>query len=99
MVFDQRSGENVHTRLGLLPPNSMINVTRLNGKKFFINAELIQLVEATPDTVITLVNHEKYIVKESTDEVVKKIIEYKSRLYHSKMSSSDQDTQVVAGAD
>lgn len=89
----------MHTRLGLLPPNSMISVTRLNGKKFFINAELIQLVEATPDTVITLVNHEKYIVKDPADEVVQRIIDYKSRVYHSRISEPDQDSHEAAGAD
>jgi flagellar protein FlbD len=54
----------------------MIKVTRLNGKEFVVNAELIQYVEATPDTVITLVNHEKLVVKESIDEVVKRVVEY-----------------------
>jgi flagellar protein FlbD len=54
----------------------MIKVTRLNGKEFVVNAELIQYVEATPDTIITLVNHEKLVVKEPVDEVVRRTIEY-----------------------
>jgi flagellar protein FlbD len=54
----------------------MIKVTRLNGKEFIVNAELIQYLEETPDTVITLVNHEKLVVKESADEVVKRVVEY-----------------------
>jgi flagellar protein FlbD len=54
----------------------MIKVTRLNGKEFVINAELIQFLEETPDTVITLLNHEKVVVKETVDEVVKRVIEY-----------------------
>jgi flagellar protein FlbD len=54
----------------------MIKVTRLNGKEFFVNAELVQFVEETPDTVITLTNHDKVMVKESADEVVKRIIDY-----------------------
>jgi len=54
----------------------MIKVTRLNGKEFVVNAELIQYVEATPDTVITLVNHEKLVVKEPVDEIVRRSIEY-----------------------
>ena len=41
-----------------------------------INAELIQFVEETPDTVITLTTHEKVLVKESADEVVRKAVEY-----------------------
>lgn len=54
----------------------MIRVTRLNGKEFVLNAELIQFLEETPDTVITLVNHEKIVVKEKMDEVVRRVIEY-----------------------
>jgi len=54
----------------------MIRLTRLNGKEFVVNAELIQFVEETPDTVITLLNHEKIVVKEKADEVVKRSVEY-----------------------
>jgi flagellar protein FlbD len=54
----------------------MIRLTRLNGKEFVVNAELIQFVEETPDTVVTLVNHEKIVVKEKADEVVKRSVEY-----------------------
>ncbi len=54
----------------------MIKVTRLNGKEFVVNAELIQYVEATPDSVITLVNHEKLVVKESLDEIIRRVVEY-----------------------
>jgi flagellar protein FlbD len=54
----------------------MIKVTRLNGKEFVVNAELIQYLEETPDTVITLVNHEKLLVKEPVDEVIRRSIEY-----------------------
>lgn len=54
----------------------MIKVTRLNKKQFVVNAEMIQFLEETPDTVITLMNHEKIVVKESVDEIVKRVIEY-----------------------
>jgi flagellar protein FlbD len=57
----------------------MIKLTRLNGKEFVLNAEMIQFVESTPDTVITLTNREKIVVKESVDMVIKKVIEF-SRL-------------------
>ncbi len=43
----------------------MIKVTRLNGKNFMLNAEIIETLEETPDTVITLVDGKKYVVKES----------------------------------
>lgn len=54
----------------------MIKVTRLNGSKFFVNPELIQTIEATPDTLITLSNGVKMIVKDSTDSIIKQIIDY-----------------------
>jgi flagellar protein FlbD len=54
----------------------MIKVTRLNGKEFVVNADLIQYLEETPDTILTLVNHEKVVVKEKADEVIRRVIEY-----------------------
>ncbi|MGN0352710.1 MAG: flagellar FlbD family protein [Roseburia sp.] len=47
----------------------MIEVTRLNDTKLLVNAELIELVEETPDTVITLTTGRKLVVKESRQEV------------------------------
>ena len=67
----------------------MIYLTRLNGKIFYINAELIQLVEATPDTVVTLTNDAKYIVKESPEAVIDKIVHYRRRLYNPRFVSED----------
>lgn len=58
----------------------MIRVSRLNGKEFVVNAELIQFVEETPDTVITLLNHEKIVVREKADEVVRRVVEYQRSL-------------------
>lgn len=54
----------------------MITVTRLNGKRFVINAELIRTVEENPDTTITLINGDHLIVKESMEEVVERSVEY-----------------------
>ncbi|MCK6485375.1 MAG: flagellar FlbD family protein [Phycisphaerae bacterium] len=54
----------------------MIRVTRLNGEPLVINAELIKLVEETPDTMITLTNNERIVVKETMDEVVQRAIQY-----------------------
>lgn len=58
----------------------MIEVTRLNNKFFVINCEMIETVEATPDTVITLTNGRKYVVAEKVEEIVEKVIEYKRKL-------------------
>jgi flagellar protein FlbD len=54
----------------------MITVTRLNGKPMVINAELIRTVEENPDTTITLVNGDHFIVKETMADVVDRTIDY-----------------------
>ncbi|MCD6420076.1 MAG: flagellar FlbD family protein [Synergistetes bacterium] len=58
----------------------MIKLRRLNGKEFVLNAELIETIEKTPDTVITLINEHKYVVEDDVDEVIGKVIEYKQKL-------------------
>lgn len=55
----------------------MIALRRLNGQEFILNSDLIETIEATPDTVITLVNNKKIIVTNSLEEVVRKAIKYK----------------------
>jgi len=54
----------------------MIPVTRLNGKRFVLNAEQIRYIENTPDTMITLMNGDKIMVMEDLEDVVKLAIEY-----------------------
>lgn len=57
----------------------MIPLTRTNGAKFYVNPELIQTVEATPDTVITLVSNKKFIVKDTPEEIAERFIEYRHK--------------------
>jgi flagellar protein FlbD len=59
----------------------MINVTRFNDKKFVLNAELIESIEENPDTVITLTNGHKYLVKETLDEVLDLVYDYKNKIF------------------
>ncbi len=59
----------------------MIKLTRLDDTEIVLNANLIEYVEATPDTVITMTTGRKYIVKESVDEVIKKAEEFFSRSF------------------
>lgn len=59
----------------------MIKVTRLNDKEFVINTDIIEFIESTPDTVITTTTGKKVIVKEDVDEVIKKVIKFKSKIY------------------
>ena len=54
----------------------MIALTKLNGKRFVVNAEHIRYVENTPDTMITLSTGDRVMVQESIEEVVRRAIEY-----------------------
>ena len=56
----------------------MIRVTRLNGEQFALNPDLIERVEAHPDTVAFLVDGTKYVLKESVDEVLREIREFRA---------------------
>ena len=58
----------------------MIQLTRLNGPVFALNPDLIERAEATPDTVVTLVNGSKYVIRESLDELIQLILSYKGTL-------------------
>ena len=55
----------------------MIRLKRLNGKEFVVNCDLIEFIESTPDTVVTLVSGNKFVVRESIEEVIDKVVQYK----------------------
>ena len=55
----------------------MVQLTRLNNQPLVVNSDLIKFVEQAPDTLITLVNGEKFMVRESSEEVVKRTIEFR----------------------
>ena len=54
----------------------MIGLTKLNNQTFVVNADLIKFVETTPDTLVTLTTGERLLVKESTDEVIRRVVQY-----------------------
>jgi len=58
----------------------LIKVTRLNGVGYWLNPHLIEEIEKKPDTTITLLSGKKLIVKETPDEVIVRIIEYRKKL-------------------
>lgn len=60
--------------------NPVILVTRLNGSQFYVNAELIRIVEGTPDTVISMIDGVKLIVREAPDRVIERIILYRRQV-------------------
>lgn len=59
----------------------MIHLTRLNGNPLVINSDLIKVAEASPDTMLTLINGEKIVVLESCEEVVSRTIAYRARVF------------------
>ena len=58
----------------------MIEVTRLNGSIYFLNPDMILTMEPTPDTVITLTNGEKLMVKESPQTLIERFVALKRRI-------------------
>ena len=58
----------------------MIELTRLNGNPILLNSDLIKTAEASPDTMLTLINGEKLIVREELDEIVERVLAYRATL-------------------
>lgn len=59
----------------------MIELTRLNGTSFLLNSDLIEIIEETPDTVISLTTGRKFVVKESRQDIKNLVISYKKEIY------------------
>ncbi len=60
----------------------MIKLTRLNHSELYLNPDLIKTLEETPDTIITLLNDDHYLVRERAEEVIDKIVAYRVRILH-----------------
>ncbi len=58
----------------------MIELTRLNGNPMLLNSDLIKTAEASPDTMLTLINGEKLIVREELSEVLDRVLAYRATL-------------------
>ena len=58
----------------------MITVRRLNDRTIVLNADLIKMIESTPDTLITLINGDTLMVRDSLEEVVDKAVEYARKI-------------------
>ena len=67
----------------------MIRLQRLNKEQFVLNADLIETLEATPDTVVTLTTGKKLMVKNDVDDIVGQVIAYRRQC--------NQSITVVAG--
>ncbi|MEW8955123.1 flagellar FlbD family protein [Clostridium sp.] len=62
----------------------MITVRAMTGKDFILNCDHIEKIESVPETLITLTNGKKYIVMETPNEVIKRAIEYKNKMFYFK---------------
>ena len=67
----------------------MVKLTRLNNTILVVNGELIEFIEATPDTIVTLTTGRKVVVRETVDDVIQLVVAYKrSFLQHGPMARS-----------
>lgn len=58
----------------------MVHLTRLNGEDFILNCRHIERIEMIPESKVILTNGKYYIVEESTDEIIKRVIEYNGKI-------------------
>ena len=59
----------------------MIKITKLNKEEVYVNADLIEIIEATPDTALIFTGGKRMVVRDSADEVVERILKYKKFVY------------------
>jgi flagellar protein FlbD len=77
----------------------VIRLTRLNSQQITVNSDLIKFVESNPDTVITLINGDKILVHETTEEIIARVIEFRRAMITSLLSTNtDPGIAVTAGA-
>ena len=58
----------------------MIDVLRLDGKKYWVNAHMIESMACTPDLTLTMLSGNKIIVRNPPEEIIEKIIEYRNKI-------------------
>ena len=68
----------------------MIKVHRLNGSELWVNAELIEMVEAKPDTVLSLTSQSKIVVKDSPEAIVEAVVAYRQRIFQRVLVATDE---------
>lgn len=59
----------------------MIELTKLTNEKYYINPNLIEIIEITPDTMITMTNGKKYYALENVQEIIKRIESFYKRIF------------------
>jgi flagellar protein FlbD len=59
----------------------MIQLTRINRVPLVLNSDLIEHIETTPDTVISLTNGQKFVVLETVDEIIRRVIDFRRAVH------------------
>jgi len=62
----------------------MVKLTKQNGEEFYLNIDLIEIIKEVPHTVIITVNDDKYLVKESAEEILNRIVKFRRKIYYDK---------------
>lgn len=74
----------------------MIQFTRFNDTVFYVNPDLVETIEETPDTVVTLTTGRKFVVRESAEQVIDMIIAYKQKIFSQGITvKRSDDTQNI----
>ena len=71
----------------------MIELTRLSSKAFYLNSDLIESIEETPDTVITMTNGKKFIVAETAAVIIERIIRFRSLCLQERLDACMSGTE------
>lgn len=77
----------------------MIRLTRLNNQAFTVNSDLIKFVEQSPDTLITLINGEKIVVKENADEILRRVVAFRRSVLEGLASSWDSSSSHLSSSE
>ena len=77
----------------------MIQLTRLNNARLAVNCDLIKYVEEAPDTVLTLLNGEKLVVRETTEQVIERVRDFRRSILLGSVAGATNPASVSAGAD
>ncbi|MGA8153892.1 MAG: flagellar FlbD family protein [Terriglobales bacterium] len=77
---------------------NVIRLTRLNSHALTVNSDLIKFVENAPDTMLTLTNGEKIVVRESADEVIQRVIEFRRAVLGGLLSAVVDPTSALAAS-
>jgi flagellar protein FlbD len=76
---------------------TVIELTRFNGTRFYLNADLVEYIEATPDTLITLSSGKRHLVKEDVLTVVERIIAYHRRIHYISVTETGESAEMQRG--